>query len=167
MIGQYAPLLRWFARQHALSAEDVADVVQLTWLRCLEHIGQLAEPERLRGWLTTICRRECVHLAARNRREVPLADLDAARVDGDAAGESDPCEEVARRDEDDRLRRAVTALPQRQRTVLVEVLGRERQSYIDLSRRLGVPVGSIGPTCQRAVLRLRRDPLLADATLAS
>jgi hypothetical protein len=46
--------------------------------------------------------------------------------------------------------------------VLVELLREERQSYLELSRRLGLPVGSIGPTRQRAVIRLRLDPRLAD-----
>jgi DNA-directed RNA polymerase specialized sigma24 family protein len=54
------------------------------------------------------------------------------------------------------------ALPARQRMVLVELLKREGQSYLDLSRRLGLPVGSIGPTRQRAVTRLRLDPRLTD-----
>ena len=47
-----------------------------------------------------------------------------------------------------------------QRAVLAELLGREDKSYLDLSRRLGIPVGSIGPTRQRAVSRLRLDPRL-------
>lgn len=159
---EYEPLLRWIARQHRLSAEETADVIQLTWLRCLEHISQLTHAERLSGWLTTICRRECLQLATRKRREAPLTELDAARLVSDRDGDHDPCAEVARRDEHDRLRRAVTALPGRQRTVVVELLRPERQSYRDLSRRLGLPVGSIGPTWQRALVRLRQDPALAE-----
>ena len=162
LIDQYEPLLRWLARRHGLSAEDAADVVQLTWLRCLEHIDQLTHTDRLGGWLATICRRECMQLTTKKLRELPLAELDMARLIDDWAGESDPCAEVARRDEHDRLHRAVMALPDRQRTVLVELLGRERQSYLDLSHRLGLPVGSIGPTWQRALDRLRRDSRLAD-----
>jgi RNA polymerase sigma factor (sigma-70 family) len=161
LIGQYEPLLLWLARKHGLSAEDAADVVQLTWLRCLEHIGQLTHADRLRGWLSTICRRECIQLITKKRREVRLTEPDAARLIGDRCGECDPCAEVARRDEHDRLYRAITALPDRQRTLLVELLRQERQSYLDLSHRLGLPVGSIGPTWQRAVIRLRRDPQLA------
>jgi len=34
--------------------------------------------------------------------------------------------------------------------------------YLDLSRRLGLPVGSIGPTRQRAISRLRLDPRIAE-----
>jgi RNA polymerase sigma factor (sigma-70 family) len=163
LVDQYEPLLGWLARRHGLSAEDAADVVQLTWLRCLEHIDQLADPDRLRGWLCTICRRECIQLATRKRREVLLTELDMAQLVDDRDGERDPCTEVARRDEHDRLHHAITALPDRQRTVLVELLRPERPSYLDLSHRLGLPVGSIGPTWQRALVRLRQDPQLADS----
>jgi len=164
LITEYEPLLRWIARQHRLSAEETADVIQVTWLRCLEHIDQLTHAERLSGWLTTICRRECLQLATRKRREAPLTEPDAARLVSDRDGDRDPCAEVARRDEHARLRRAVTALPGRQRTVVVELLRPGRESYRDLSHRLGLPVGSIGPTWQRALIRLRHDPGLADVS---
>jgi RNA polymerase sigma factor (sigma-70 family) len=158
---RYEPLLRWFARQHGLSAEDASDVVQLTWLRCLEHIDQLTHKERLSGWLAAICRRECMRLATKGRREVPLGEPDMASLMADRRGEWDPCAEAVRRDERHRLYNAINALPERQRMVVVEVLRREDKSYVDLSHRLGLPVGSIGPTRQRALTRLRRDPRLA------
>ena len=61
----------------------------------------------------------------------------------------------------DRTLLAIEALPRRQRVVLVELLTREGQSYLDLSHRIGLPVGSVGPTRQRAFTRLRNDPRLA------
>jgi RNA polymerase sigma factor (sigma-70 family) len=159
---QYEPLLRWLARRCGLSAEDAGDAVQVTWLRCLEHIDQLTDADKLNSWLVTICRRECIRMATRARREVPLDAPDIARLFDDAHEASDPCTETALRDQSNRLYLAILALPGRQRAVLVELLSREDQSYLDLSRRLGLPVGSIGPTRQRAVSRLRLDPRLAD-----
>jgi RNA polymerase sigma factor (sigma-70 family) len=167
LVDQYQPLLRWLARQHGLSADDAADVVQFTWLRCLENIDQLTHADKLRAWLTTICRRESIRLATKGRREVPLSELDLAMLIDDTPGEYDPYAETARRDERDRLYRAIRALPERQRVVLVELLTREGKSYLDLSRRLGLPVGSIGPTWQRAVTRLRQDPRLAELSSES
>ncbi len=161
LVDQYEPLLRWLARQHGLSAEDAADAVQLTWLRCLEHIDQLSDADRLRAWLTVICRRESVRLAAKGRREMPLNESVVARLVDDNTWEDDPCAEATRRDEHERLHRAVAALPERQRIVLAELLRREEQSYLDLSHRLGLPVGSVGPTRQRALARLRNDPTLS------
>jgi RNA polymerase sigma factor (sigma-70 family) len=159
---QYEPLLRWLARRCGLSAEDAGDAVQLTWLRCLEHIDQLTDADRLNGWLVTICRRECIRLATRARREVLLSEPDMVRLIDDRHEEDDPCTQAAVRDQCNRLYHAITALPGQQRVILVELLKREDQSYLDLSRRLGLPVGSIGPTRQRAVTRLRLDPRIAD-----
>jgi RNA polymerase sigma factor (sigma-70 family) len=161
MSQRYEPLLRRVARQCGLSAEDARDAVQLTWLRCLEHIDQLNEAERLNGWLVAICRRECIRLATKTRMEIPLTELEMAqKIDGQRE-ECDPCAEAALRDQCHRLHLAIAALPPRQRTVLVEWLRREDQSYLVLSRRLGIPAGSIGPTRQRAVSRLRLDPRIA------
>jgi RNA polymerase sigma factor (sigma-70 family) len=122
----------------------------------------LAHTDRLGAWLATICRRECIRLATKGRREVPVSELDLAHLVDDSPGDSDPCTEAARSDERDRLHRAIVALPERQKVVVVELLRREGQSYLELSHRTGVPVGSIGPTRQRALSRLRRDGLLAD-----
>lgn len=160
--NQYEPLLRWIARQCRLSPEDTDDVVQVTWLRCLEYIDQLTDPERLGGWLKTICRRECIRLATKGRRELPLSGPDLARLIDDGHDDSDPYVKVAVRDQYSRLYHAISALPERQKKLVVELLRQEGQSYLALSLRLGLPVGSIGPTRQRAVTRLRLDPLLAD-----
>jgi RNA polymerase sigma factor (sigma-70 family) len=162
MSEQYELLLRWLARRCGLSAEDASDAVQLTWLRCLENIDQLTDADRLNGWLVTICRRECIRLATKARREVPLGAPDMTRLVDGGREERDPFAEAALRDQCHRLYLAIMALPGRQRTILVELLRREDQSYLDLSRRLGLPVGSIGPTRQRAVSRLRLDPRIAD-----
>jgi RNA polymerase sigma factor (sigma-70 family) len=159
---QHEPLLRWLAREHGLSAEDASDVVQLTWMRCLEHIDQLTHTDRLSAWLATICRRECIRLATKGRREVPVSELELAHLVDDRPGDGDPCAEAARSDERDRLHRAIVALPERQKMIIAEMLRREGQSYLELSNRLGLPVGSIGPTRQRAFSRLRRDGQLAD-----
>ena len=165
LVDQYEPLLRRLARQYRLSGQDIEDVIQLTWLRCLEHIDQLTHTDRLRGWLATVCRRESLRLATKGRREIPLGEQTVTRLADAGQEERDPGAEMARRDEHDRLSRAITALPERQRLVLIELLKEESRSYLDVSRRLDLPVGSIGPTRQRAIARLREDPQFADLCL--
>lgn len=161
MVERYEPLLYWLARRCGLSAADAEDAVQLTWLRCVEHIDQLTDADRLSGWLATICRRECVRIATNARRDVLLSEPDMVRLIDDRREECDPCTEAALREQCTRLHRAIAALPARQRTILVELLRQEDQGYRELSRRLGLPMGSIGPTRQRAVTRLRQDPRIA------
>lgn len=162
MTERYEPLLRWLASRYGLSAQSTEDAIQLTWLRCLEHIDQLHDADRLNGWLVTICRRECIRLATKARQEVPLGEPEMTRLIDDGRGDGDPSAEAALRDQCTRLYQAILALPGRQRMVLIELLRRGDQSYLDLSRRLGLPVGSIGPTRNRAVSRLRLDPRIAD-----
>jgi RNA polymerase sigma factor (sigma-70 family) len=165
LVDQYEPLLRRLARQYRLSGQDMEDVVQLTWLRCLEHIDQITHADRLRGWLATVCRRESIRLATKGRREIALGEQSVTRLVDNGQEELDPGAEMARRDTHDRLSRAIRALPQKQQLVLTELLKEESRSYLDLSRRLGLPMGSIGPTRQRAIARLRQDPRLAELSL--
>lgn len=165
LVDHYEPLLRRLARQYRLSGQDVDDAIQLTWLRCLEHIDQITHADRLRGWLATVCRRESLRLATKGRREIALGEQSVTRLVDDGQEERDPGAEMARRDAHDRLNRAIRALPQKQQLVLTELLKEESRSYLDLSRRLGLPMGSIGPTRQRAIARLRQDPRLAELSL--
>src|SRR3954451_22792314 len=72
IVERHQSLLWWMARQFRLSTDDAADAVQLTWLRCLEHLHQLADEEALGSWLVTICRRECYRLVTRRNGEVLL-----------------------------------------------------------------------------------------------
>ena len=119
MTEQYEPLLRWLARRCGLSAEDASDALQMTWMRCLEHIDQLTDAGKLNGWLVTICRRECIRLATKARREVPLSAPDMAMLIDTRREECDPGAEAAVRDQCKRLYLAIMALPERQRIARV------------------------------------------------
>jgi len=59
------------------------------------------------------------------------------------------------------LRGAVRRLPARQRRVISSLLGQPALTYEQISAALGMPIGSIGPTRERALARLRRDLDLA------
>ncbi|HEY6793763.1 MAG TPA: sigma-70 family RNA polymerase sigma factor [Kineosporiaceae bacterium] len=164
IVQRHQSLLWWIARQFRLSTDDAADAVQLTWLRCLEHLHQLTDEGALGSWLVTICRRECFRLLTRRSGEVLLAepeDHERASSGALGGGAPDPCEVVARRDERTRLREAIDALPPRPRSVLTAMLTQETEGYAEIARQLGVPIGSLGPTRNRALARLRTDPRLA------
>jgi RNA polymerase sigma factor (sigma-70 family) len=166
-VGQYEPLLRRIARQYRLSSQDIDDVTQVTWLRCLENLDKLIQADRFRPWLETICRRECLRLATRGRREVAAGEPAIMQlVDRDGIAQ-DPSAEVLLRDNHAQLNRAIVALPDRQRRVLRALLDRGDGNYHEVSSRLGLPVGSLGPTWRRALTRLRQDPRLAGLNPAS
>ena len=70
------------ARAHRLGVHEAEDIVQDTWLRALEHLGELRDPDSVAGWLNTTARRECLrHIGAQ-----PARGAGAARARDRAAG---------------------------------------------------------------------------------
>ncbi len=61
LVHRYAPLVMAVARSYQLTAADAQDVSQTVWLRLVEHLANLREPEALPGWLVTTTQRECRH----------------------------------------------------------------------------------------------------------
>ena len=154
LIAEYDPLLHSVTRRFRLSGEQAADVVQTTWLRLIEHIGRLREPRGLPGWLRTTAQHLCIAVVRQQSRYVPYADEPPAVVDG-------PEVEALRADRRATVRRALARLPQRDRALLSMLAGRAT-SYQQISRTLDMPVGSIGPTRARALLRLRAELAAGD-----
>src|SRR5260370_34307535 len=73
LVERYTSLLWSVARSYRLPEADASDVVQTTWLRLVEHLDRIADPERLPGWLATTARRECMRLVRRAGREAYAA----------------------------------------------------------------------------------------------
>ena len=69
LVDRFENLLWSVGRAHRLNTADAADVVQTTWLRLLENLGRIDDPERLAGWLVTTGRRECLRTLRRAGRE--------------------------------------------------------------------------------------------------
>jgi DNA-directed RNA polymerase specialized sigma24 family protein len=61
------------------------------------------------------------------------------------------------------VRGAVQRLPGRQRHLLTSLLASPSPTYERVAVALAMPMGSIGPTRDRALARLRVDPELASA----
>jgi DNA-directed RNA polymerase specialized sigma24 family protein len=73
---------------------------------------------------------------------------------------------VIERERHTALHGAVERLSGRQRVLLSSMLATPAPTYEQLSTRLAMPIGSIGPTRDRALARLRDDPDLARAVAA-
>jgi RNA polymerase sigma factor (sigma-70 family) len=152
-------VLRGVARRYRLASADVDDVVQTTWLRALDHVGRLHDPGAIAGWLVVTTRREAMRTLQRGVREV-LTDDTSLIDDPDPAS---PDVLAIARERRVALRGAVGRLEGRQRVLLASMLATPAPTYEQLSARLDMPVGSIGPTRDRALARLRDDPELARA----
>lgn len=152
LVERYTSLLWGIARSYRLSPADAADVVQTTWLRLVEHLERIADPDRLPGWLATTARRECLRLLRRAEREVYSESgvrdapddgvaLDAALL----ASERDATLWAAFARLDDvcqRLLRVLSADPP--------------PPYVAVAAALDMKIGSIGPTRARCLAKLRQ-----------
>jgi RNA polymerase sigma factor (sigma-70 family) len=152
-------VLRGVARRYRLASADVDDVVQTTWLRAVDHVGRLNDPGAIAGWLVVTTRREAMRTLQRGVREV-LTDDTTTIDDPDPAS---PEVLAIARERRAALHGAVDRLAGRQRVLLSSMLATPAPSYEQIAERLAMPVGSIGPTRDRALARLRDDPDLARA----
>ena len=152
LVERYARLVWAVARGFALSTADAADVSQTTWLRLVEHLDKLREPEHLGGWLATTARHECLRILRRNGREVVGVDADLEIE----AGEPTPEAVVLDTERDRILWLSLGEISQRCQVLLRALATVPPPSYQDISVALGMPVGSIGPTRARCLDHLKR-----------
>ena len=65
LIERFGGLVTAIARRCRLSDADVAEVSQTTWLRLVENLNRIQQPERIGAWLATTSRRESLRIATR------------------------------------------------------------------------------------------------------
>lgn len=154
LVDRFAPTVWAVARGHRLNAADAADVSQTTWLKLVENLHRIEQPERVGAWLATTARRESLRVLRLSGRQVPNGDDFELVIDPD----QDPSSE-------DRLvadhRTSIVAdlvaqLPVRSQTLLRLLSADSPLSYKEISTALDMPIGSIGPTRQRALDHLKR-----------
>ena len=150
-MNRYTSLLWSIARSYGLPAPDAADAVQTTWLRLLEHLDQIADPERLPGWLATTTRRECLHASRRIDRRAG-ASFDLLEIPDGAPGVDAG---LLRDERDAALWCALGKLDEFCRRLLRVLIADPAPSYAEVSAALGIKVGSIGPTRARCLAKLR------------
>jgi RNA polymerase sigma factor (sigma-70 family) len=152
LVARYTNLLWSIARGYRLERTDAADVVQVAWLRLVEHLPRLRDPERVGAWLATTVRRECLQVVSRRKRDLPVVD-DVFDAVPDTSAPVD-----ARLLADEQAATLWSAFEQisgRCQHLLRVLMADPPPSYVEVSEVMEMPVGSIGPTRARCLDRLR------------
>lgn len=157
LVERFSGLVWSTARAHRLTQAEAADVTQTTWLRLIENLDRIHDPERLGGWLATTARRECLRHIRLRGREVMVEDDSYFEA---PAGETADSALIAR-ERDGALRRGFARLSERCQALLRMLAAPEPPSYEEIGDALGMPIGAIGPTRARCLEKLRRTPELA------
>ncbi|MEP6649637.1 MAG: sigma-70 family RNA polymerase sigma factor [Lapillicoccus sp.] len=152
---RFTNLLWSVARSYRLSHDDAADAVQNTWLRLLENMTKIHNPEALPGWLATTARREALGVLRRRGRDVLTRneDIGVDAVDLVSVGLDSALLEDER---DVELWACFSQLSERCQQLLRVLMAVDRPVYAEVAEAFDMPIGSIGPTRMRCLERLRR-----------
>jgi len=153
LTDRFSGMIMGIARRCRLSDVDAAEVQQTTWLRLVENIDRIEQPDRIGAWLATTSKRESLRLIRKGARcifdseaMVTLVDPDAPAID--AGPLADERAEV--------VQAACAQLPPCCRRLLDILGGADPPSYKEVSQALAMPIGSVGPTRGRCLDHLRR-----------
>jgi RNA polymerase sigma factor (sigma-70 family) len=163
LVSRYMPLVTSVAVRYRLADEDVADVSQTVWLQLVQHLNKLRTPEALPGWIVTTTRNECFRVLRVRQKTTsfdPLVEQPANLTDKRHVDQVGLDDDLLRGERHAALLTAFAELPDHHRELLVLLLADPPWSYEQISERLGMPIGGIGPTRARALDRLRRSPAL-------
>jgi RNA polymerase sigma factor (sigma-70 family) len=160
LVERYDPLIWSICRRYRLGHTDADDVRQSVWLRLVDQLDKIREPAALPGWIATTTRRECGRIvrAAQGPRAVVYA-LDADSIPDKQAEAAD--QELLAAERHAALREAFTYLPPEGQQLIAMLTADPPLPYFEISARLGIPVGSIGPTRSRCLEKMRRHPAIA------
>jgi RNA polymerase sigma factor (sigma-70 family) len=161
LVARYQKLIYTIPRRAGLDDDQCADIFQQTFQTLFEHIDRLDEPERVRAWLVTTARRATDRTKARAARWHPLPETGSA--DDEAAPTAElpdptplPQETILTLEEQHTVRTTVALLDERCRRLLTRLFyDEERLAYREIAAELGIPEGSIGPTRNRCLQKLR------------
>ena len=159
LVERYQRLVYTVARRADLDEHAAADVFQTVFARLLDALPRLREPERLQAWIVTTAKREALLQRARGARMVSMTPIDEANESAwDVADESAlPDELLEELQLLERVRRGIERLDPRCRELLLMLFPPDDAPppYEEIARRLGIPVGGIGPTRARCLAHLR------------
>jgi len=160
LVERYASLIWSICRRYRLSEADTEDVGQSVWLLLVDQLDRIRDPAALPGWLATTTRRKCAQVASAAQGPlVPQYVLDAEILPDERAETVEQILLIAERHAV--LREAFADLPSFGQRLIAMLIADPPLPYAEISARLGIPVGSIGPTRARYLERLRRHPAIA------
>ena len=160
LIERYAPLISSICRKYQLSRADADDIAQSVWLNLVDHLDHIRNAAALPGWLATTTRRECwrvMRTSATPQKIIFDPNADRRRDEQCDA----PDQLLLEAERHAAVREAVTHLPREGQALIAMLIADPPLPYAEISAKLGLPIGSIGPTRSRYLDKIRRYPAIA------
>ncbi len=156
LVDRYKRLVYSIALRAGLGQEDAADVFQTVFTVLLENLRNIYEPQGLAAWLITTAKRTSWNVLRKRQRE--STDTEGVAATLWAAEDwllSEHWEEQRWADQA-LVAQALERLGGRCKSLLrLLYYDRSEPTYEQISRRLRMPLGSIGPTRARCLQKMR------------
>lgn len=160
LVNRYQRLIYTVPRRAGLDEDQAAEVFQRTFVKLLENLGRIRQPESIHAWLVTTARRETLQLI---REEYAGGSLSPRKENLDDGPTSEaipddnplPGETLELLEDQHLVRTAIAAMDERSRDLLT-LLYYHPHSYAEIAALLDIPEGSLGPTRARCLEKLRR-----------
>jgi RNA polymerase sigma factor (sigma-70 family) len=140
------------ARAQVQEDHLAADVVQTVWVELIRHLDSIRNDASIRYWLVTVAHHEAIRVSKQQRRfagDAPLSFLADP-------GSPDEARRIEESDQVAALRRAFDELSDNCRALLGLLFSGRELTYDEIAEQLRRPVGSIGPTRERCLTRLKK-----------
>jgi RNA polymerase sigma factor (sigma-70 family) len=147
LIRKYQNLIYSVPINYRFSVQDAADVFQSVCVILLKNLKTLRSVETLSAWIYVTTRRQCWKMAKKTRMEVELVDFEQQ-------AEEPVAEKLVLQRQ---VRGGLSQLSEKCRDLLKALYYSDPPlSYEEITRDLGIPYGSIGPTRARCLERLQK-----------
>lgn len=155
---RYGRLIYATAIRFGFSASESDEIFQEVSLEIVNGLATVQKPDSLPSWLITVTRRTCIRRFKQQKQ--PTIPLDEYEFSDFATIDEDVIERVDRTEERILLYRAMEQLGDKCQKLLTEIFfSSESVSYAEVSAKLDMPIGSIGPTQKRCIDQLRKEVL--------
>jgi RNA polymerase sigma factor (sigma-70 family) len=152
IVKRYERLVWSVLGRYGIREEDRQDAFQTTFVALFKSLSTIENPETLPKWLAVTAAREARHLAVKGSRvKENLDDFTEQLRDGAFS----PEDVAAQTEEAAAVHSGLDKMDTRCKDLLTRSFIQE-QEYGEISREMGLPIGSIGPTRARCLEKLRK-----------
>lgn len=147
IVNQYSEQLYWKIRRIVLQHEDANDILQNTFLKAWNNIGEFRNQSKISTWLYRIAINESLDFVRRQKNKISAdADLSvASRLMADDYFDGDRTQAL--------LQEAIAQLPDVQRTVFLMKYF-DDMKYSEISEILGTSEGALKASYHIAVKKI-------------
>jgi RNA polymerase sigma factor (sigma-70 family) len=153
IIKRFGPLVASVVRRYRLTHADAEEVTQVVWLKLFENLHMIREPAALPGWIVVTTQRQALRTLRGGNR---VRCVESIESEGTPFPEerTSPDDQLLQAEMHRAVQDGLKELTAEQREFLLLVVADPPVPYREISRRLKIPIGSIGPTRARHLRKL-------------